>query len=425
MPNITIPLLLAFTTIALTRKEASTALGIIIISMLIWPEFLRVPIGPVMMSIPRLIALLLVIKVIFGGLDRQFIFVKTDALVILIWIWTILGTVVSGAETYKITQMIGRGLDTVLMYFVARIAFVGPYDVKKLYNGLAFIALAMCCAGLYEAITWSSPYHKFSDGAARIVGYSEIRYGFLRAQGSTMVSIYFGMAMMLVTGLLWAVRGYIEKQFIFKMVLFATVLATLSSFSSGPWVALFVLIIANLYYKKTSLIKPTLCGLIFISFLMEILSDRHFYNLIDYIAIDSQTAWYRTRLMEIAVSQWQEYWLIGVGGNTPHHWAAMLDGRAHIDIVNNFIIIALYGGFPALFMFLASHYIAIKAAIKSFKNEQDIPHRKLIFGLAATLVALDISSMSVGLFGPALLLSYILLGLIISVTLGWDNKKDS
>lgn len=412
-----------FAILALTRKQPGAALGIIIFSMLIWPEFLRIPMGLFQVSVPRFIALALLIKFISKGRHRKINYGKADTLVILIWLWTIIATVLADAEFLQVSQMIGRGFDTVLMYFISRMAVTSSSDIKKLFWGLGFIAIAMCIAGIYEAITWSSPYHKYSNGALRIDGYSEIRYGLLRAQGSTRVSIFFGMAMMLVTGLLWSVRGYVGRPFIFKIILAASIIATLTSLSSGPWIALFTLFGMNLFYLRTSLIKPSLYFLLFLSAMLEIASNRHFYNLIDYIAIESQTAWYRTRLMEIAVSQWHDYWLIGVGSNWPHYWAGLLDGRVDIDIVNNFIIIALYGGLPALFMFIAAHVIAIKHSIKSFKSESDVLRRKLIFGLAATLLALDLSSMSVGLFGPALLLSFILLGIMISITTTWNEQK--
>jgi hypothetical protein len=45
------------------------------------------------------------------------------------------------------------------------------------------------------------------------------------------------------------------------------------------------------------------------------------------------------------------------------------------------------------------------------------------FNLACCLIALDISSLSVGLFGPPLLLSHMLLGLMVSVT-NMSDKDD-
>lgn len=423
MIGATLGLAALFALLALTRRHAGAALGILIMSMLLWPEFLRIPLGLVQMSVPRFVALFLLIKFMAQGRHRRINFGKVDVLVILIWVWTVLASMAAGAEFSQVSQMIGRGLDTVLMYFVARMALTSPADVKSLYWGLALTALAMCAAGVYEAITWHSPYHKFSGGALRNEGYSEIRYGMLRAQASTMVSIYFGMAMMLVTGLLWSIRGYMDSAFTHRIVILAAVIATLSSLSSGPWLALFMLIGMNLLYRRPSLIKPGIYALIILAVVLELASNRHFYNLIDYLALDKQTAWYRTRLLEVAVSRLNDFWLVGVGTDWPHHWATMIDGRLYIDVVNNFLIIALYGGLPALFMYVAAHVIAIKRTVRAFRDDADIPRRKLLFGLGAMLVALDVSSMSVGLYGPALLLSYIMLGLMVSASTAWPARE--
>ncbi len=419
MIGATLGIAFLFVVLALSRRNPGAALGILIMSMLLWPEFLRVPVGIVQMSVPRFVAVFLLIKFMAQGRHRQINFGRADTLVILMWLWTIFATFIADAAFTQVTQMIGRGLDTVLMYFVARMALTSREDVKGLYWGMALTALAMCAAGSYEALTWHSPYHQFSSGAARIEGYSEIRYGMLRAQSSTQNSIYFGMAMMLVTGVLWSVRGYVQKQFRYKLVALAATVAALSSLSSGPWLALAALLAMNLYYKQPSMIKPSLYGLMALALVMEVASNRHFYNLIDYLALDPHTAWYRTRLLEVAVTQWQDYWLVGVGSTWPHHWAAKLDGRQYIDVVNNFVIIALYGGLPALFMYVATHVIAVKRTILAFRRESDIPRRQLVFSLAATLIALDFSSMSVGLFGPAQLLSFVLLGCSISASTAW------
>ncbi len=425
MITLTFVIALFFVFLALSRRNGGAALGVLVISMLLWPEFIRVPLGLVQMSAPRFVAFFLLFK-LFSRAKRQGMrFGKVDTLVIALWLWTVFATLMADAETAQVTQMIGRGLDTTLMYFIARFSLANQKDIHGLILMLGIGAVIMCAAGVYEAVTWHSPYQRLTGGAARIEGYSEIRMGMLRAQVSTQQSIYFGLAMMIVTGILWALRGFVEKVFAFRLALAASLIAALSSLSSGPWIGVAALVGANLYFNRISWIKPTLYLLLAMSVVLEIVSNRHFYHLIDYFALDPRTAWYRTRLVEIAFSQWQDYWLVGVGSQWPHHWAAMLDGRQHIDVVNNFIMIALYGGLPAMFMYIASHVVAFKWGIAAFKETASMPRQKLLFGLMATLLALDFSSLSVGLFGPPLLLGSILLGLLVSGAAIQDGLEDS
>lgn len=412
----TLGITFVFLILALSRRSGGAALGLVIMSMMVWPEYLRVPVGLAEMSAPRLVGLFLILKYFVKGQHRRIGPSRVDTLVIVIWIWTVAATVMMGADFSHVTQMIGRGFDTVMMYFLARFCLVSSDDVKGLYSALAITALFMCGMGTYETITSYSPY-------SSMISYSggnwydkdlEYRYGFLRAQGSTAHSIYFGISMMLLAGFILSLRGYFKNNLLRHIVFLAAIVGALSSMSSGPFIGCFLLIVLNAYIRRTSLIKPSVYALIFVAILLELLSNRHFYNLIDYLALDKQTAWYRTRLLEVAVSQWTDFWLLGVGSNWPHHWALMLDGRNHIDVVNYFLIIALYGGLPAMLMYIATHVIAIRKSVSAWKTDIDDAKRKLIFGLSATLVALDFSSMSVGLFGPPLLLSHILLGMLVS-----------
>lgn len=423
MIGVTLVVTFVFIILALSCRRSGAALGIVIMSMMLWPEFLRIPIGLAEMSVPRLVALVLLIKYFIVGQHRGMGYGKLDTLVIFLWVYTVLATLLAGAEFFHVSQMIGRGFDTVLMYFLARMTVRSPEDVKGLYTGLAITAVCMGLLGVYEAAGYASPYALLTDYRLWL-WYDkddEYRYGFLRAKGSTLIHIYFGMAMMLFMGFIWSLRGYVKSRAVFVIALSSALLGVLSSMSSGPWLACIALIIFVWFEKHPRLIKPGIYLAIAISIFFEIISNRHFYNLIDYLALDPQTAWYRTMLLEVAFSQWREYWLVGVGSNWPHHWGEILDGRDHIDVVNHFLIVALYGGLPALLMYLATHYLAMKKVIYAWGNDLYAPRRYMLFVLAAALIALDFSSMSVGLFGPPLLLSNILLGAMVSAAVAWRS----
>ena len=118
----------------------------------------------------------------------------------------------------------------------------------------------------------------------------------------------------------------------------------------------------------------------------------------------------------MAFSQLHEFWLVGTGANSPHHWGALLDGRQHIDVVNHFLIVAIYGGLPAMILYILSHRYALKRIAVLLRSAAGTPLGIAAFNLGVVLVALDIASLSVGLFGPPLLLSHVLLALIIGVT---------
>lgn len=417
MTGVTFAVTVMFAIFAMVVRPG-TAIGLIICSMMVWPEYLRIPVGPAAMSAPRLIALVLLLR-LWMSRNRSFKFNTVDMLVILGWLWTIVANILASSGSGQVSQMIGRGFDTVLMYFVARYALMTASDAKGMLSPLALTALFMAVMGALESAQIFSPYSKlaaFRGWQWIVETESELRFGFTRALGSTSQPIYFGMAMMLITGLLWSMRGYSKSFIIHPGSSIAGIFGAFTSLSSGPLIGCAMLVFFNAFVKRISLIRPALWGLLALLILIEIASNRHFYNLIDYIAINKQNAWYRTRLLEVAFAQWREFWLFGMGGATPNHWGQMIDGRWYVDLVNHFIILSLYGGLINLILYVAAHVLAVKAAVRTWRSSPDERHKIMVFGFAATLIALDATSMSVGIFGPAVLLSYMLLGFLVSAT---------
>ena len=405
----------------------SIAMGFVVMSMMVWPEFLRIPVGLAAMSAPRIVAIILILRLLFMGRHKMVNLFWVDKLVIISWVWIILATLLLDSDASHVYQMIGRFFDTVLMYFIARFTFTSSEDVKGFVVPLSITVLFMAYVGVQESITAKSIYQFFDSyriGEYELSDDDKFRYGFMRAMASTSVSIYFGMAMMVLAGFSWSVRGYARNGFIARIIFFAGVVGTLSSMSSGPWLGVIILIFFNLFEMRPGFIKPSLGFVLFLSLLVELASNRHFYNLIDYVALNPATAWYRTRLLEVAFDNLNEFWLVGVGSDMPHHWGAQLDGRVFIDVVNHFLMIGLYGGLPAMFMYIATHVGALKRASRAWRGSTDPKRRHLLFGLCTTLLALDFSSMSVGLFGPVLLLSYILLGMLVSTAVAWEDTAE-
>lgn len=418
MVGITVLVALLLGLLALTRRNNGAAVAVLILSMLVWPEYLRFPLGAFDSSVPRLIALLLLVKAISRGQHKAITPCVVDHYVLLLWIWTIIAAVISSSTASHLTEMIGRGLDTALMYFVVRYYIVTFEDLKGMAWWLGLAAMMMGILGAVEAVTGQSPYAGMTDFRAWhwIDKETEYRLGLMRAKASMSVHIFFGLAMVILTGILWSINRALPSNRFRSLAIIIGFAGALSSMSSGPWLACAMLVLFGLYRLRLQWIKPTLILIVFVAIGLELASNRHFYNLIDYLALDAHTAWYRTRLLEVAFSRLDEFWIIGIGAEWPHHWGMILDGRDHIDVVNHFLIVSLYGGIPALILYVLSHWHALKRIAILMQSTAATPLAMSAFNLGAVLVALDISTMSVGLFGPPLLLSHMLLALIISVT---------
>jgi hypothetical protein len=402
--------------VAVTIVRPGRAVGIIIVSMLLWPEYLRIPIGLAQMSAPRVAATVFILRMVLKG-DSQLRWNWVDTLVLVGWGWDLLANFVENADGTQLVYMTGRFFDTVCMYFAARLGTTGRNSPTDLYPFLAATAVALGIVGAIEAVSGSYLFDKLYayGGQPWFAKEDEFRHGFLRARATTGHSIYFGMAMIVVTGLVYAARDAARKRLTWYCAVAAGLVGVLSSLSSGPQLGLGLLLIASAFFYFRRLIKPALLALVALCIFVELVSHRHFYQLIDYLALSEETAWYRARLLEVAVSHLPDYWLFGVGNHWPHHWGLEIDTRAHVDVVNHYIIVALYGGLPSLACYVGGIIGAGRASarVAVFARVQGM--RRLGFGLVCTLIAVAGASMSVGLFGPPLLLMYMLMGVMVSL----------
>jgi hypothetical protein len=403
--------------VAMLLLSPGRALGVIIASMLIWPEYLRIPVGLAQMSVPRLAALALIARMLVRGGPTQVRWNWIDAVIALGWVWDLAANQVEGGDPTQSTYMIGRVFDTVCMYFAARLSLRGERDYAGLFVPTAIAGVALGILGVMEAAMSRSLYeHLYAyGGPAWFDKDAEYRYGFLRARASTGHPIYFGMAMTVVTGMVYAMRGSTRWRSVWAFAVAVSLLGLLSSLSSGPQLALVVLLITSCFMYAKRLIRPAVVALLVLCTFVELASNRHFYQLIDYLAMNSETAWYRGRLLEVAISHLSEYWAFGVGAQWPHHWGAEIDTRLHVDVVNHYIIVALYGGLPSLACYVGAIVGSVRAAAMVASSGPSSETQRLGFGLACTLIAIAVASMSVGLFGPPLLLTYILMGSMVAL----------
>jgi hypothetical protein len=390
------------------------ALGILVASTLLYPECLRIPMGACQMSAPRLVALCIVLRALCSTQRTLFRWRALDVIVTASWAWTVIANMLAGAESWYVNEAIGRVFDTVIIYFAARLSIAEYADHQSMFLPVALTALAMGVCGAVEAITFWSPYTNLLSYAtwSWFDKDAEIRWGMLRAQGSTGHAIYFGLAMTIIAGYLYAIRSYSRPFILWVVAVLAGMIAALSSLSSGPQMALTVLIAVNVFYFFPRLIKPSLVMLAILVVAMECASNRHVWYLVEYINIAGGDSWYRGRLIDVAIQQWQEYWLVGVGTNLPNHWGMLIDGRNHVDIVNQYIIVAISAGFLGVILFVAAQVLAMRDVVVGWRAS-DVKARRLRFGFAAIMIGISFGMTSVGLYGPPLLFTYMLLGLML------------
>jgi hypothetical protein len=215
--------------------------------------------------------------------------------------------------------------------------------------------------------------------------------------------------------MLYSLRTIARSRWVWMAGVAMGCVATFSSLSSGPFVMLACLVVFNALYWWPRLIWPGVALVVAASAALEMLSNRHFYELIDYIGLDSGNSWYRARLIEVVVSHFSEYWAFGMGDKDYSSWGVEINGLPWVDMVNNYLIYAVEGGVIAVLLYLLLKIVLLSEAAVTYKRGSSLV-RPIAFAQGAAFVALSIAEMSVGLFGPVLLLSFLFAGGLVG---GW------
>jgi uncharacterized membrane protein len=158
---------------------------------------------------------------------------------------------------------------------------------------------------------------------------------------------------------------------------------------------------------------------------VEMVSNRHFYDVIDRLAFNKATAWYRTRLFEIAFFEggMSGHWVTGYGLADPR-WCDRIDFRDHTDMVNHYLLKLTRYGLVGFIPFCAVIIAAIKRLFKDFWLVSHDSDKWLIWCLAGGLFSVLLAFNSVSLFGQPMILLFMIFGFCAALPSTVD-KRDS
>jgi hypothetical protein len=308
----------------------------------------------------------------------------------------------------------GAVFDMVLPYFAVRMIVRNRQQYLTLLKAILIIAAPLAIVGLYECLTGSNPVGFFGKyyawGSAR--GAAPPRAGFYRAKVTfsqpIMYGLFFAMLGPICAGLFRQTR---KGKLVYAIGAGLMGVGVFSSVSAGPWLAvlLSVLFITLYFYRRYWKIALLLTILVF--GMVEIISDRHFYEEIDRFTFNSRTAWYRSRLIEVALFEggMSGHWLTGYGVGVDPGWlTTILELNRRTDIANHYLYLLSAFGLVGLVFFLAVGIAAIKKLIDSYEASMCNSDKWLVWCLSAALFGLAGALMTVALFGPPMTIYYMM-----------------
>jgi hypothetical protein len=389
-----------------------------LVSLMWYPEYLRIDLGAGF-SAPRIIMLVLLARCLAdSAFIRRFRWTTLDSLVAACMVIFSAAMFLSTPLDRWLESQAGFVMDTFLVYLIVRLVVVDRAALVFLAKVCGLIAVPLAIHGVIETFSGMSLYTdlgQYCSWAPMKGMIYQQRYGLNRAMGAVGETILFGLGFVTFLPLTWLLRHERGrwKRLSYVLVLLAIV-GVLTTISSGPILALIVALFALALEKAKGLVRPILVLVLLGCATIECVSSRHFWYTLADLAMDNESAWYRARLLDVAIEKLPEYWLYGYGRANPG-WGKLINGMDWTDGVNDYVVHASNYGIFGLAICMLLQVTAIGRMARIVRRSRDPWIVSAAWALNSTLICLMAAFWSVSLFSIMVTVYYILIALIAAV----------
>lgn len=386
-------------------------------SFLVWfPEYLRVSIGTIDISVGRIIIAVLLLRCLLNNqLRDKFVWSRFDT-----WLTAAIGVfVVMYLATHPLGAAIeNRGgfvMDSWFTYIVVRLIIRDKATLISFLKIISIVLVALAVLGVSEAV--SGKYYFLELRRFRVWNTPlgdiilEKRWGFGRANGPFSHSIMFGSCFVMFLPLVRALRH--QRDYWAKLsypLSGIVILGAISSMSSGPWGMLLVLLFCLVLEKYKYWAKVVLVLLVVLCILAEIGSNRPLHYVVLSYGNLGKGDWYqRAILVDSAIEDFDKWWLAGYGGRDPG-WGARYG--EYTDANNEFILAGIEYGLLGIIALCAVIVTAFRALVRAFKETTNKELQSIYWALGSSLVGIIVIWQGVSFFGQMPSLFYTILGII-------------
>lgn len=394
------------------------ALVVYVAAFSLYPSNLAVPVGTIDFTVLRIVILAVYAKIfLLTDLPNRFRFLWVDKLVIIYFV----AQIAAGLTTTRfagafLENRSGAVFDMVLPYFAVRLIVTDRQKYLTLLTSILVIAAPLAIVGFYQCTTGSNPVGFFRNyGAWDTRDYVPLsRLGLTRADVVFTHPIMYGLFFAMFGPVCAGIFGHVKrsKRILYWAAMGLMCMGLFSCVSSGPALAALLSLAFLGFYRYRRYWKTAVATVVILCGLIEVLSNRHFYDVIDRVTLNSQTAWYRSRLIDVALYEggMSGHWIAGYGYDTDPGWGPVIDRRPYTDIVNEYLLILSRYGLIGLVPFFAMNVAALKRLLHGYKASTQSGDTWLIWCLAAALFGLAGAFISVSLHGQPTTIFYMLLG---------------
>ncbi len=368
-----------------------------------------VKMGTIDFSVGRIVIIALFVKLLLGtNLVNKFKVIWLDRLVVILFA----AEIVAGFTTIEAMKLLeyrsGDFFDMALPYFAVRLIITSKQQYIALLKAIAWSAGVLAVFAIYESLTGQNLLD-----LGRNMGTPQIRMEvFHRAQTTFRHPIYFGVFCGMTGAVCMGLAKNAKKTALFYKILVGLMfLGCFSSMSSGGLLAMAGALLFIGFYKYRYYWRQAIVGVVIMCGMVEVISNRHFYDVIDRLAFNSANSWYRTRLFEVAFFEggMSGHWLTGYGFEEPG-WGQKIDTRAYTDMVNHYLLQLSRYGLIGLIPFCAVIIMAIKKLFEGFWLIRGESDQWLIWCIAGGLLGVLLAFNSVSLFGQSMTMLFMMFG---------------
>jgi hypothetical protein len=317
-------------------------------------------------------------------------------------------------------SILGPAYNAVGSYFLFRFLVHDLDEADRVLRVLCIIMVPLALAMLLEKITARNLFSVFG-GVPEI---TMLREGRLRAQGPFSHPILagtFGAASIPLFIGLWF-KTNAKKLGTVGIV--AAVAVMIASASSGPLLACGAGVLGLCMWPFRQRMRAVCWFSLFSLVSLHLVMKAPIWFLIGRVSgIIGGTGWARSELIDQAVKHFDEWWLIGTTYTA--HWAAnnglitIQDEPNMVDITNQYLFIGINGGVLPMTLFIVLIALAFRAVGRTVKqmNPQHLADGIIVWSMGATVFAYASSFLSVALFDQTIVIWYMLLAVISSVSM--------
>jgi len=373
----------------------------------------RVSLGRLDFSAGRILIIVLLIKVLSDKkITRNFRWIWLDRLILILFGAEIVAGLFNVEPMKLIEYRGGDFFDMALPYFAVRLLMTSKNRYILFLKTVSIVTAGLAIFAFYESLTG---HNLLAFGRTLTPGIRLER--FYRATSTFRHPNYWGPFCAMVGVLSAGLFGNIKKNKPFYLIVVVLVfLGAFSSMSSGALVTMIGGFGFIAFYRYRHYWKTAVVGIVIMCCLVEVISNRHFYDVIDRVAFQSSTAWYRVKLIEVAFFEggMSDHWITGYGYKDPG-WGPMLDWRNKTDLANHYILKLVRYGLIGFIPFLAMLFMVVRLVFKDIFRLRIDSDTWLVWCLAGGLMAVLLAFNSVSLFGQPMVLLFMMFGFCVMV----------